>query len=44
MTTVVQISEKLEGVSFSLWETVARAKREPDKAKPQEKGPAEGQD
>ena len=36
-TTVVQISEKPEGVSFSLWEKEGRAKREPDRAKPQER-------
>ena len=48
MTAVVQISEKPEGVSFSLWEQVARAKREPGRAKAQdakrEPGRAKAQD
>jgi len=38
MTTVVQISEKPEGVSFSLWEKDGPAKREPDRAKSQGEG------
>jgi len=32
------ISEKPDGVSFSLWEKDGRAKREPDRAKTQENG------
>src|SRR5436853_5235859 len=42
--TVVQISEKPEGVSFSPWEKVARRSASPAGRSIKKRGPEEGQD